>query len=271
MERFLSLSGEGGPMSATAEKNFAITRVDQLEPGATLRGPADGRQRFDVRRHLGITAFGIQAFSARSGGRVISEHTETLLGEEGQQELYIVVSGAATFEIDGESVEAPTGALVHIEPIAKRTATATEDGTTILVVGGTPGEAYKPAPERREKLSPPTTPATTRPLWRSSASPSRSSRTTRSHTSTPGASRHERDMPTRRSSISRGRSRSTSASGSSWPATRTSSPFARIPASPSWRSPSPRRRGRALRRRLRAARPSGTARARSGGTAPGCP
>lgn len=134
-------------MSATAEKNFAITRVDQLEPGATLRGPADGRQRFDVRRHLGITAFGIQAFSARSGGRVISEHTETLLGEEGQQELYIVVSGAATFEIDGESVEAPTGALVHIEPSAKRTATATEDGTTILVVGGTPGEAYKPAPE----------------------------------------------------------------------------------------------------------------------------
>jgi tetratricopeptide (TPR) repeat protein len=146
-ERFLSLSGEGGPMSATAEKNFSITRVDQLEPAATLRGTADGRQRFDVRRHLGITAFGIQAFSAPSGGRVISEHTETLLGEQGQQELYIVVSGAATFEIDGESVEAPTGALLHIQPSARRTATATEDGTTILVVGGTPGEAYKPAPE----------------------------------------------------------------------------------------------------------------------------
>src|ERR1043166_1242644 len=134
-------------MSATAEKNFVITRVDQLEPAATLRGTAEGRQRFDIRRHLGITAFGIQAFSAPSGGRVISEHTETMLGEEGQEELYVVVSGAATFEIDGETVEAPTGALVHIRPSARRTATATEDGTTIVVVGGTPGEAYKPAPE----------------------------------------------------------------------------------------------------------------------------
>ena len=35
----------------------------------------------------------------------------------------------------------------RVQPIAKRKATATEDGTTILVVGGTPGKAYQPAPE----------------------------------------------------------------------------------------------------------------------------
>jgi len=57
------------------------------------------------------------------------------------------VNGAATFEIDGETVEAPTGTLVNVQPTAKRKATATEDGTTILIVGGTPGKPYEPAPE----------------------------------------------------------------------------------------------------------------------------
>jgi tetratricopeptide (TPR) repeat protein len=57
------------------------------------------------------------------------------------------VNGAATFEIDGESVEAPAGSLVHVRPTAKRKATAKEEGTTILVVGGTPGKAYEPFPE----------------------------------------------------------------------------------------------------------------------------
>jgi tetratricopeptide (TPR) repeat protein len=57
------------------------------------------------------------------------------------------MTGAAAFEIDGEAVDAPAGALVQVKPSAKRKATATEDGTTILVVGGTPGKAYEPSPE----------------------------------------------------------------------------------------------------------------------------
>ena len=136
-------------MPDAVEKPFVFARLEDLEaapriaPGAT----DDGRRRFDVRRRLGITAFGIQAFSAPAGGRVIGEHDETPLGEAGQEELYIVLRGAATFEIDGEVVEAPTGAFVQVQPSARRKATATEDGTTILAVGGTPGEAYKPAPD----------------------------------------------------------------------------------------------------------------------------
>jgi Flp pilus assembly protein TadD len=57
------------------------------------------------------------------------------------------MNGAATFEIDGESVEAPAGSLVHVRPAAMRKAIAKEEATTILVVGGTPGKAYEPSPE----------------------------------------------------------------------------------------------------------------------------
>ena len=136
-------------MTTAVENKYTVAKLDELEPAARLAPGAtdDGRKRFDVRRNLDITAFGVSAFSAPSGVTVVNEHDETLLGEAGQEELYIVVNGAATFEIDGETVEAPTGALVNVQPTAKRKATATEDGTTILVVGGTPGKAYEPAPE----------------------------------------------------------------------------------------------------------------------------
>src|SRR5512132_1657300 len=136
-------------MPTAVENKYAFATLDELEPAARLAPGAtdDGRKRFEVRRTLEITGFGVSAFSAPSGVVVINEHDETLLGEAGQQELYVVLSGAATFEIDGESLDAPTGALVHVQPTAKRKATATEDGTTILVVGGTPGKAYEPAPQ----------------------------------------------------------------------------------------------------------------------------
>lgn len=136
-------------MTAAVEKQFVFTQLDELEPAPRIApgGTDDGRQRFDVRRRLGITAFGISAFRAPSGVDVIREHDETMLGEAGQEEVYVVLEGAARFEIDGEVLEAPTGALVQVQPTAKRKATATEDGTTILVVGGTAGKAYEPAPE----------------------------------------------------------------------------------------------------------------------------
>src|SRR5689334_5508905 len=98
---------------STTVQNFVLTHIDELEP-TTLIAPGatdDGRRRFDVRRTLGITSFGINAFVAPSGGRVIGEHDETPLGVAGQEELYLVLRGAATFEIDGEIVEAPTGAM----------------------------------------------------------------------------------------------------------------------------------------------------------------
>lgn len=136
-------------MATAVEKGYRFATLDELEPAPRIAPGAtdDGRQRFDLRRLLGITSFGIQAFGAPAGVDVIREHDEMLLGEAGQEELYVVLEGAATFEIDGEPVEAPSGSLVHVQPTSKRKATTTAERTTILVVGGTPGKAYEPAPE----------------------------------------------------------------------------------------------------------------------------
>jgi tetratricopeptide (TPR) repeat protein len=136
-------------VTTAVEKGYVFARLEELEPAPLIAPDAtdDGRRRFDVRRKFDITGLGVQAFNAPSGVDVIRAHDETLLGEAGQQELYIVLQGAATFEIDGDSIEAPAGSLVHVQPTATRKATAKDDGTTILVVGGTPGKAYDPYPE----------------------------------------------------------------------------------------------------------------------------
>ena len=98
-----------------------------------------------VRRHLGIEAFGVNAWRAQNDGRtLIGEHDEATTGHE---ELYIVISGHATFTVDGDEIDAPDGTIVFVrDPAVKRAAVAAEPGTTILTAGGKPGEAYAPLP-----------------------------------------------------------------------------------------------------------------------------
>src|SRR5262245_4617979 len=108
-------------MATAVEKGYVFARLDELEPAPLIAPGAtdDGRKRFDVRRRMEISSFGIQAFRAPSGVDVVREHDETFLGEVGQEELYIVLNGSATFEIDGASIEAPAGSLVQVQPQAK--------------------------------------------------------------------------------------------------------------------------------------------------------
>jgi tetratricopeptide (TPR) repeat protein len=83
------------------------------------------------------------------GGTLIREHDETgfQIGQSGQEELYVVVAGRATFTVNGEQVEAPAGTVVFVrDPVAKRSAVAEEPGTTVLAIGGKPGEAFLPLP-----------------------------------------------------------------------------------------------------------------------------
>jgi tetratricopeptide (TPR) repeat protein len=96
-----------------------------------------------VRHHFGIRSFGVNAWTTRAvGDRIINEHDEAEPGA--QEELYLVVRGRATFELDGERVNAPMGTFVFVRPGIKRTAFAEEPDTTILAIGSVPGKAYEP-------------------------------------------------------------------------------------------------------------------------------
>ena len=104
-----------------------------------------------VRTHFGITAFGVNAYSADEAGTdVIGEHDELGEGSGEHEELYFVAKGHATFTVNGDEIDAPAGTFVFVrDPAAKRRAVATEAGTTAVVVGGTPGKAFTPSPWER--------------------------------------------------------------------------------------------------------------------------
>ena len=118
-----------------AVTGYSVTRldaIDEIDDGGAPYRP--------LRHYFGIASFGVSSFTGRkTGDRIINEHSE----EDDQEELYLVLRGSATFELDGERVDARAGTLVFAEPGVKRTAFAEEDGTTIVVAGGKPGKAYE--------------------------------------------------------------------------------------------------------------------------------
>jgi hypothetical protein len=110
----------------------SLTGVESLQGPGTLRWTP-------LRKHFGITAFGVNAYTATEAGQdVVEEHTEERLGHE---ELYVVVAGRATFVLDGQEHEVPAGSAVFLrDPAVKRFARAEEPGTTVLAIGGKPGQ-----------------------------------------------------------------------------------------------------------------------------------
>jgi len=90
-----------------------------------------------VRMELGLHAFGAAGFSGGPGDYVVEPHAETADGR-GHEELYVVLSGRATFTLDGSPVEAGAGTLVFVSPETHRQAIAEEPGTVVLALGGPP-------------------------------------------------------------------------------------------------------------------------------------
>ena len=117
-------------------------------PTLSLRSDAEPAWK-PLRHHLGIGAFGVNAWvAAAAGDQAIERHDEQ--PEEGatngHEELYVVLSGAARFTVGDEQIDAHTGTLVFIsDPALVREAVATAPGTTVLSVGAARGVAFEPS------------------------------------------------------------------------------------------------------------------------------
>jgi mannose-6-phosphate isomerase-like protein (cupin superfamily) len=117
---------------------FEVASFDELE---ALPVDEEGLTWRPIRRRFDIRAFGTNAYTAeRAGQRVVEEHSEATNGHE---ELYIVVTGRATFTLDGEDLDAPAGTLVFVQPGTRRGAVAAEPDTTVMALGGIRGKAFK--------------------------------------------------------------------------------------------------------------------------------
>ena len=99
-----------------------------------------------LRRALGITGFGAGLYTAPSAGDVlVGSHDELGESSNRHEELYVVLSGRASFEVDASTLELGPEEFLLVAPEASRGAKALTDRTSVLVIGGTPG-AVTPAP-----------------------------------------------------------------------------------------------------------------------------
>jgi tetratricopeptide (TPR) repeat protein len=112
---------------------YTILTLDEVE--AT---PHRGSNLIPVRHTLGFRPAGVNAWIADTGGQLIPPHEE----DSGNEELYVVVRGRATFTVGEEEADAPAGTLVFVTAGVYRTAVAAEDGTIVFVAGGSVGEAF---------------------------------------------------------------------------------------------------------------------------------
>lgn len=123
---------------------YSVIRLDEVEALPTF-----GELKWKpLRRPLGVSAFGINAYWAESAGdELIEEHDELGTGAGRHEEIYVVIGGAARFTVAGDELDAPPGTVVFVrDPAARRGAVATKPNTTALAVGGNPGHPYEVSP-----------------------------------------------------------------------------------------------------------------------------
>jgi uncharacterized cupin superfamily protein len=115
--------------------NAKGARIDQL--------PAlwDGFARL-VRPGLGLSAFGANVMTLPPDYATKS-HDESV---SGQEELYVRLAGSGAVVLDDDGTELPLDAeqLAAVGPGVSRTLKSGPDGLRVLIIGGTPGQAYSP-------------------------------------------------------------------------------------------------------------------------------
>jgi hypothetical protein len=107
-----------------------------------------------LRRFFGIGSFGTNLARATQAGDVLThDHTELSDAGTRHEELFLIVSGHATYRVDGEEIDAPAGTFLYVpDPATMRGAVAREAGTAMLIVGAEPGAVFTPSDWDTEPL-----------------------------------------------------------------------------------------------------------------------
>jgi mannose-6-phosphate isomerase-like protein (cupin superfamily) len=131
-----------GPQQQPGVRVTHLDELDRIDVAGVLWRP--------VRRPLDVTAFGVNAYSAdATGDALIEEHDETGAGSGKHEELYIVLTGHATFELNGRQQDAPAGTFLFIsDPTVRRSAVAASTRTTRGCTTSWPATSRWPATAR---------------------------------------------------------------------------------------------------------------------------
>jgi hypothetical protein len=119
---------------------YAVRRLEDIPPIQTE--DSGDPEWYPLQHYFRLTAFGVNVYVAsEAGGDLLGTHDETA---SGQEELYLVVAGEATFTLDGETFDAPALTVVAVpDPSVERGATAKTAGTSVVALGGEARDRFR--------------------------------------------------------------------------------------------------------------------------------
>jgi quercetin dioxygenase-like cupin family protein len=122
--------------------DLTIKRIDEIE---YYKGPhaIKGIRFRSAGRELGVSAWGMNVLELDPECSGYPEHDHVA---DGQEEVYVVLRGAARLRAGEINRVVKAGELVRVAPGQKRHWSTDAEGATLLAIGATPGEAYKKQP-----------------------------------------------------------------------------------------------------------------------------
>jgi uncharacterized cupin superfamily protein len=102
-----------------------------------------------AREALGISGFGMSVIEIEPGVTAYPAHDH---GDDGHEEAYLVLRGAAVLVTEGGERVVREGELVAVAGRAARKFITRDQAVTLVAIGGTPGQAYRPAMGRPAKV-----------------------------------------------------------------------------------------------------------------------
>ena len=134
-----------------AGQKGAPWRVAHIDDIPFEEGNSPGTEWKPVRRFFDIGSFGTSLARATHAGDILThDHDET---EANHEELFLIVSGHATYRVGDEEIDAPAGTFLYApDPATVRGVVAKEPGTVMFVVGAEVGAAFKPSDWDTEPL-----------------------------------------------------------------------------------------------------------------------
>ncbi len=114
---------------------MAEATVKRLEDFEGIYGGAFRR----VRAGLGVESFGLAVVDFPPEFSDYPEHDHS---EDGQEEVYTVLSGSATIAVDGTEHVLEPGVFARVPPGVSRKIVTGGSPVRLLIIGGPPGKPY---------------------------------------------------------------------------------------------------------------------------------
>ena len=94
-----------------------------------------------ARKEFNVSSWGMNILELDPDCTGYPEHDHV---KDGQEELYVVLQGAAILQVEGKEYRVSEGEAIRVAPDLKRKWITGKDSVRLLALGGTPGKAYEP-------------------------------------------------------------------------------------------------------------------------------